>query len=324
MTSTTPPFLSKLSSMKLFDSRETTSPEELERVQDYLAERALDKLEPGTPLIHKNTVNDRMFLLVEGRLQVFLDETDSEPVAELGAGESVGEISLIDQQPTTAHVVAETPCTVLSLTLHDLKQIVSLAPSVMINLLYLLVQRQRKGNLKILEGEEKQREYEAQIIRDGLTEIYNRLWLDQTLPSLMKESHERRLPLVVGMVDVDHFKKFNDQHGHQAGDTVLQAVASQLQRTLRDSDRVARYGGEEFTLLLPLTRLKQARRVAERLRQSIATHTVTHEDETLPPVTISIGLTKMLPEDTPQTLLERADQALYQAKQNGRNRVETK
>lgn len=322
MTTSIEPFLSNLATMKLFCAREAPSSEELKLVQDSLANKELDILEPGTFLIRKGAVNEHMFLLVDGRLQVFLNEHD-EPIAVLAPGESVGEISLIDQQPTTAFVVAETSCKVISLTLQELKQVVSQAPSVMINLLYLLVQRQRQGNLKILEGEERQKEYKTQLVLDGLTQIYNRLWLDQTLPSMMQESLERRLSLAVGMVDVDHFKKFNDEHGHQAGDVVLQEVASSLQETLRDSDRVARYGGEEFTFLLPLTRLNQAKQVAERLRQTIANCTVCYEGGELPPVTISIGMSLMLPEDTPETLLERADQALYKAKQNGRNRVET-
>jgi diguanylate cyclase (GGDEF)-like protein len=122
------------------------------------------------------------------------------------------------------------------------------------------------------------------------------------------------------MVDVDHFKRFNDTHGHQAGDEVLKQVASALRGTMRDMDVVARYGGEEFALILPGTGLHDAQRAAERARAAVAAVRVAHQGKELR-VTASLGTAQAMPGDEPATLVSRADQALYASKQAGRDRV---
>jgi two-component system cell cycle response regulator len=120
------------------------------------------------------------------------------------------------------------------------------------------------------------------------------------------------------MIDVDNFKVFNDQYGHIAGDRVLVAVADALREYLRPTDLVARFGGDEFAVLLPDAQLKQARQTAERIRQQVAALS--------PPslstaITISIGITDRADHDDVATLVQRADAAMYDAKEAGRNRV---
>jgi diguanylate cyclase (GGDEF)-like protein len=132
----------------------------------------------------------------------------------------------------------------------------------------------------------------------------------------------RSLPLAVLMRDVDHFKAFNDTHGHAGGDALLSAIGHALQAATRSEDLACRYGGEEFTIVLVDADADEAMARAEQIRNAISTTTVQHMKQALGPCTASIGLA-MLPRDalTPAELLEKADAALYRSKAAGRDRV---
>lgn len=153
--------------------------------------------------------------------------------------------------------------------------------------------------------------------RDPLTNCYNRRWFFEQFDVQWNSAQRSGNALSAVMVDVDHFKGVNDNHGHSVGDTVLQLVAETLQRLVRDSDIVARYGGEEFTLLLPNTEISEACVIAERIRKAI-------EEMKLPQlsVTASLGVSSLgQAPASPQDLLDQADKSLYFAKRNGRNQV---
>ena len=124
-------------------------------------------------------------------------------------------------------------------------------------------------------------------------------------------------------MDIDHFKKFNDNHGHDAGDTVLRAVADCLKANFRDEDVACRFGGEEFVVILPGTAAEVAVRKADEVRAKIESLVVRYVDANLPRITISIGVAAFPQSgDNPQAVLKSADDALYRAKDGGRNRVE--
>jgi diguanylate cyclase (GGDEF)-like protein len=162
----------------------------------------------------------------------------------------------------------------------------------------------------------------VQSLRDPLTGLHNRRYLDESLPREVTRCLRRQQPLAVLMLDVDHFKSFNDTHGHAAGDALLTAVAQALQASTRGEDLVCRYGGEEFTVVLVDAPRECAVRRADEIRAALGAVTVQHLRQTLGPRTVSIGLA-MLPDDgqTPEALLRQADAALYRAKHEGRNRV---
>jgi diguanylate cyclase (GGDEF)-like protein len=160
-------------------------------------------------------------------------------------------------------------------------------------------------------------------ITDGLTGLYVSRYFRHRLKEELRTAERYRRKLSVVMVDIDFFKKVNDTYGHQAGDDVLRVVARCLQDTVREGiDIAARYGGEEFALILPETNLEGAGALAERLRRLIEKQRV-HVGGDIIQVTTSCGVaTSPDHGNLPETLVERADQALYRAKENGRNRVE--
>jgi diguanylate cyclase (GGDEF)-like protein/PAS domain S-box-containing protein len=159
-------------------------------------------------------------------------------------------------------------------------------------------------------------------LRDGLTGLYNRRYLEDVFNRELHRAERNGKPVAVVMIDIDHFKRFNDQHGHDAGDFVLSAVARAISNSIRPSDIACRYGGEELAVLLPETTLDCARDRVEDMRRAIRETNLTHAGQTLPAPTASFGVA-VYPANgaKPADLLKAADQALYRAKQDGRDRV---
>lgn len=165
-------------------------------------------------------------------------------------------------------------------------------------------------------------------LTDALTGVHNRRYFDRRLGEEMERVQRSGQPLSCLFLDVDHFKQVNDTHGHQVGDRVLQEVAARIKAQLRLSDVLGRYGGEEFAVLLVQTGAAQALNIAERIRASVAGTPFWMGEGPKLSITISIGVAILQPEDCAddllvagERLLAHADQAMYQAKQGGRNRV---
>jgi two-component system cell cycle response regulator len=160
-------------------------------------------------------------------------------------------------------------------------------------------------------------------ITDALTSLFNRRYMESHLGTLIEQAASRGKPLATLVIDIDFFKAINDTHGHDAGDDVLRDFALRIKRSIRGIDLACRYGGEEFVIVMPETDMAVAAMVAERLRRRIAAEpfAIAQGSRTIP-VTISIGIAALRGrDDTAAALLKRADQALYRAKRDGRNRV---
>jgi diguanylate cyclase (GGDEF)-like protein len=244
-------------------------------------------------------------------------------VAHIDAGQSVGELSVIDHRPTSAYVLAACPSRLLEVDEETFWRLVAASHEFAKNLLLMLTQRLRANNFTIEENIRLRKLLERDIAVDSLTGLRNRRWLDENLPRLMARYRRDGKPLALLMLDVDYFKTFNDTYGHASGDRVLSVVAAAVESRLRPTDFGSRYGGEEFVIILPGTDLEGARTAAERLRETIAGTEVEGVDATtLPPVTVSIGVAQMAVKERADSLLARADTALYRAKNAGRDRVE--
>jgi diguanylate cyclase (GGDEF)-like protein len=162
----------------------------------------------------------------------------------------------------------------------------------------------------------------AQSIRDPLTGLYNRRFMEHALDRELQRAKRRSHSLVVVFLDLDHFKRFNDTHGHDAGDTVLRSMAGLFQKHFRGEDIVCRYGGEEFAFILPESSSKDAAKRVEDLRQAAKTHRVTYREQVMDVVTFSVGIAAY-PENAlaAEELLHSADSCLYESKANGRDCV---
>ncbi len=159
---------------------------------------------------------------------------------------------------------------------------------------------------------------------DGLTGVYNRKALDNYLRNMVEQSQITRKPFSILMMDLDDFKKLNDTYGHGVGDRMLMAFTQKCSASVRSGDFLARYGGEEFTLILPSASLRNGTKKAKELCRSIASSQYAADDSPNPDVlsiTVSIGVGAYRKGDTAKSLLERADQCLYKAKADGKNRV---
>jgi len=159
-----------------------------------------------------------------------------------------------------------------------------------------------------------------QSIRDSLSGLLNRRYLEEFLPRELGLAQRERHALAVLMIDVDHFKRFNDTYGHETGDQALRLLGELFSSQFRGSDIACRFGGEEFAVVLPRTGLAQAQLRAQQLLEKIRQLEVTYRGLVVGSLTISLGIA-CFPEqgDTANALIEAADQALYQAKRNGRN-----
>ncbi len=188
-----------------------------------------------------------------------------------------------------------------------------------------LIRRQTVHLQAALASVEKaRRKAEEQSRRDALTSLFNRRHFQDMLAVELKRTQRSPSPTSLILIDIDRFKRINDTYGHTTGDQVLRQVAGCVGHGLRRPDTACRYGGEEFTILLPSSDMHSARKVAERLRTNIETITTTESGEPLS-ITVSLGVATIPAGERwdPDTLINRADQALYAAKKDGRNRVAT-
>ncbi len=159
-----------------------------------------------------------------------------------------------------------------------------------------------------------------QAIRDPLTELYNRRFMLEAFEQALNRAERHNTSLAVLMIDLDHFKNFNDTYGHEAGDKVLEMVAEQFKRNLRLEDIACRYGGEEFCIICPDTGLSEAHILAEKLRYCVADQKITYQSQALESVTLSIGIANYPNHgQSSNELLQQADKSLYIAKEQGRN-----
>jgi diguanylate cyclase (GGDEF)-like protein len=295
-----------------------------EDLEYLIAECDLITVLSNQTLIQFNTKNEYFYVVLTGSLNVYLDNEINEHHISLIPGDCAGELSILDGAFTSARVVAATDSRLLRINEETLWRLVRASHGFARNLLFLLAKRLRNDNVAIINGIRQQHELEYIANVDGLTGLFNRRWMNFFFKRQTTRALNDNKPMALLLADLDNFKQINDKYGHLVGDDILFAVASLLTQQIRPSDLLARYGGEEFALILPDTSILEAKQIAERVRAAVETSKFKLDNGVGQDVnlTISVGITSLMLGDEMNSLLARADQALYQAKENGRNRVE--
>lgn len=306
---------------------------DLESVVGILDDCLVITVFSGEKLLDIGQKNSSLYLILEGELHVYLDSRDLTEHAVLGAGECVGELSLIDGGNVSALVIAARDTRVLVVPHNHVWSLVDNSNGVARNLLGVLAGRIRNDNLLRVTTNDRSLVFEVAANVDALTGLYNRSWMDEAFPRMMLRCERGQAPLCMLIADIDHFESFSHTYGRNASDSVLRLLAKLMAEKLRPQDLLVYLGGDKFAVLLPETSSEWAVKIAERLCEAMAMATL-HTDASDVPrtakapllsqdarVTISVGIAAMQPGDVLDSIFSMAHMALYQAKAAGRNQV---
>ncbi len=307
---------SELKKMALFDG----VPEEtIERIVDSFVIRRLKKQEV---LLVPDQPNHYLYLVLSGKLSIFLDSSLVEPVCCFGPGEPVGELSIIDSSMTSAYVVADEDSRILVLEETQVWSLLQESHTFTRNLLTSLSRRLRQANRVISDKYRLEDSILHYGMVDVLTGMHSRWWFEQMGTRALKRCVLQGRPFSVLMADLDGFRGFNESHGRMSGDLALNRIAHTIQEHLRATDLAVRYEGDRMLVLLPETDLHQARTAAERLRLKVM-----YTDLPAPggkwhhSLTLSVGIAQAADGQSLEELMDCLMVALRRAKGMGRNYV---
>ncbi len=300
--------------------------ENLALSHDIIKDCPIVKACKGQVVLDANSSGSRLFIVLHGSLGITKLNEDNNHVensiTQYLPGECVGEISVLDEEIHSATISALSDSELLVIEADILWRLIDELNGVARNLLQLLSFRIRAANAQIRSRQKVGEFYRQLSMVDGLTGLHNRAWLNAQLPGLIENAHATGNALSIIMVDLDHFKRFNDEHGHLLGDDALQTAAKVLNAGLRPTDFAARYGGEEMMVILPGTAQKAALGVAQRLCTKLSkTRVFLDNRKPMPHITGSFGVATLEPGMDSAQLMTAADTALYRAKDGGRNQV---
>jgi len=287
----------------------------LESIRGLLDACTVRTAEQGEILIRPGQSNQTVYCILDGSLRIHTDSLDSIPDAILGPGENVGEMSVIDQEPTTSFVVANEPSRLLCIEEDILWSLVHASHAAACNLLFSMTRRLRHTDAPA--GEDGQTELEPYHYGsiDALTGLRNRYWLERTLGRQMQRARVDEAPLSMILIGVDHFKQFNEKYGTPYGNRVLYSLAHTISDHLRPREVVARYSNSDFLVLLPDKNLETAAFVADRLKREIMDAVpIMPDGRRKPHPTVSMGIVEMETEDTTGTLFQTVEAALYRTR----------
>lgn len=298
----------------------------LDLIRNIVKDCPVVKARAGQVVLDANSSGSRLFIVLNGALGITkLNEDNNHienSITQYLPGECVGEISVLDEEIHSATISALSDSDLLVIEAETLWQLIDQSNGVARNLLQLLSFRIRTANAQIRSRQKVGEFYRQLSMVDGLTGLHNRAWLNAQLPPMIDHAHISGSPLSIILVDLDHFKRFNDEYGHLLGDDALQTAAKVLNAGLRPTDFAARYGGEEMMVILPGTTQKAAMGVAQRLCSRLSkTKVFPNPKKPLPHITGSFGVATLQAEQDFLQLISVADAALYRAKDAGRNQV---
>lgn len=300
---------SMLGRLKLFEQAD------IESIEGLMADCAVRELVAGQVLLSAGDRAHAMYLVLTGRLRV--KATGGDVLVE--AGSCFGELALLEQKPVSATVTADTLTQLVALDDTRVWALVRASHAFAGNLLGAVGARLRGSAVTGVRG---QSGYRRNAALDVLTGLYNRRGLEDMLRRQIMRSSMNQQSLAVLLIDIDHFRRFNEEFGYAAGDQALHAIGQTLVNNVRPTDLVARYAGQQFAVVLPEADVSGARIVAERIRHAVSEAVVMMADDSiLPPLTVSIGMAALTQFATADELLAQARAALDAAHAEGHNTV---
>ena len=279
----------------------------------------------GETLLEVGQKNTLLYLVLDGELHVYLKGKSLPVHASLGMGECVGELSMIDGAHAAALVMAAQDSRTLSIPHELVWTMMDISAGIARNLLAILAGRLRNDILLQVSTPEPSLEFEMASNIHLPTGLHNKNWMDDAFQRMSQRYEKSGTPFFMLVADIDHFKDYNDSHGHVAGENALKEVARTISRNLRPHDLLAYLGAGRFGVLLPERLPDGAKKTAERLREAVAMPAL----KALPGAaqqdrfTVSLGYSAVQPGDTLNRVLENAEEALLQAMMDARSRYRT-
>lgn len=299
-----------LGRLKLFEQAD------IESIEGLMADCAVRELVEGQVLLSAGDRARAMYLVLTGRLRIKMPDGDD---VVIDTGNSFGELALLEQKPVGATVMADTLCQVVALDEARVWALVRASHAFAGNLLGVVGSGLRGG--PVASGRTGPG-YRRNASLDVLTGLYNRRGLEDMLRRQIMRSSMNQQSLAVLLIDIDHFREFNDEFGYAAGDQALHAIGQTLVNNVRPTDLVARYAGQQYAVVLPEADLHGARIVAERIRHAVSEAVIMLADDSiLPPLTVSIGMAALTQFATADELMAQARLALTTAQAEGRDTV---
>jgi diguanylate cyclase (GGDEF)-like protein len=290
----------------------------------HLSESRPQHFAAGQILLVPGQTNNTIYIVLSGRLRIQSKESSVEPIAILGEGECVGEMSMLGDAPVSAYVIAATDCKLLAIDHASMWELINNSHSAAHNMLNILTSRIRNTNEIVAENLEHQHGFSGDAMVDELTGLYNQQWTQEKFDRHLRRAIVGKKPSCLLLLEVDQLKEFTRRHGQLGGDQALRDIAHTILSCLRPDDQAGRHSGGRFAVFLSNTSLPDAGTAAERLRSAVSeSPVVLPSGDALPSITSSIGISQARPDDTLAGLFIRADEALQLAKDSGGNCVKS-
>lgn len=287
---------------------------------EKLGDSRLRTLNSGEALLVPGQANNVIYIILSGRLSIQTKNSGVEPVAMLGEGECVGEESIIGDVHIPAYVIAATDCKLLAIDHAALWELIDASHQAAHNMLSVLSMRIRPAAQIVAESNEYDHGFAGAAMVDEMTGLYNRQWIEEKIDRYLRRYAFDKRPCCLMMVAIDRFRELDDKYGQLGSEQVLRDTAHTLLTCLHPSDQAGHFLGEQFAVFMPHTTLADGCIAAERLRTAINESVIElPSGDALPPISVSLGITQANPDDTPTSLLARANEALQQAGESGGN-----
>ena len=275
-------------------------------------------LAAGETLLTPGQVNDTIYIILNGRLCVQAKATDMEPIAILGSGECVGEMSMLGAAPVSAYVIASTSCNLLAIDHSSMWALINSSHAAAHNMLNILTSRIRHTNEVAAESMEREHGYTSDALIDEITGLYSKQWMQTKVERHLLRNLVGKRHCCLMILEMDEHASFVELFGQLGGDQAIRNLAHTMLSCLRPDDQAGCHEGARFAIFLPNTSLPNACIVAERLMNDTErSMVVLPSGDALPAVTVSIGITAARNDDNPDKLFERATRALKLAQDNG-------